>query len=116
MLVDIYTGRLSGLKDNLVSHFHLVANLVLGSMREFVYDVDDPVFLNREHQYKYQRFHDLTINSSVNMDSVLENETSESKTLSWLALSWREHIQRMGENWLPKKILNYKPEGRRNIE
>ena len=26
-----------------------------------------------------------------------------------------EHIQRMDDNRLPKTILNYKPEGRRNI-
>ena len=29
---------------------------------------------------------------------------------------WREHIQRMDDNRLPKKIVNYKPERRRNIE
>ena len=30
-------------------------------------------------------------------------------------INWREHIQRMDDNKLPKIILNYKPEGRRNI-
>ena len=29
--------------------------------------------------------------------------------------NWREHIQRMDDNRLPKIIFNYKPEGRRNI-
>ena len=29
-------------------------------------------------------------------------------------INWREHIQRMDDK-LPKKKLNYKPEGRRNI-
>ena len=30
-------------------------------------------------------------------------------------INWREHIQRMDDNRLPQKILNYKPEERRNI-
>ena len=30
-------------------------------------------------------------------------------------INWREHIQRIDDNRLPKKKLNYKPEGRRNI-
>jgi hypothetical protein len=30
-------------------------------------------------------------------------------------INWREHIQRMDGNRLPKTILNYKPEGGRNI-
>ena len=30
-------------------------------------------------------------------------------------INWREHIQRMDDNKLPKKIVNYKPEGRKNI-
>ena len=30
-------------------------------------------------------------------------------------INWREHTQRMDDNRLPKKILNHKPEGRRNI-
>jgi hypothetical protein len=29
-------------------------------------------------------------------------------------INWREHIQRMDDNRLPKKNLNDKPEGRRN--
>ena len=30
-------------------------------------------------------------------------------------INWREHIQRMDDDRLLKNILNYKPEGRRNI-
>ena len=30
-------------------------------------------------------------------------------------INWREHIQRMDDNRLPRKILNYKSEWRRNI-
>ena len=30
-------------------------------------------------------------------------------------IDWRELIQRMDDNRLPKEILNYKPEGRRNM-
>ena len=30
-------------------------------------------------------------------------------------INWRKHIQRMDDNRLPKKILNYKPKERRNI-
>ena len=30
-------------------------------------------------------------------------------------INWRERIQRMDDNRLPRKILNYKPEGRINI-
>jgi hypothetical protein len=30
-------------------------------------------------------------------------------------INCREHIQRMDDNRLPKKMFNYKPEGRRNI-
>ena len=36
--------------------------------------------------------------------------------LTQYKISWREHIQRMNDNRLPKKKLNYKPDGRRNIE
>ena len=35
--------------------------------------------------------------------------------LTQYKINWREHIQRMDDNRLPKTILNYKPEGRRNI-
>ena len=35
--------------------------------------------------------------------------------LTQYKINWREHIQRMDDNMLPKKILKYKPEGRRNI-
>ena len=35
--------------------------------------------------------------------------------LTQYKINWREHIQRMDDNRLPKNILNYKPEGRRNI-
>ena len=35
--------------------------------------------------------------------------------LTQYIIHWREHIQIMDDNRLPKQILNYKPEGRRNI-
>ena len=35
--------------------------------------------------------------------------------LTQYKINWREHIQRMDDNRLPKKNLNYKPEGGRNI-
>ena len=35
--------------------------------------------------------------------------------LTQYKMNWREHIQRMDDNRLPTNILNYKPEGRRNI-
>ena len=35
--------------------------------------------------------------------------------LTQYKINWRKHIQRMEDNRLQKK-LNYKPEGRRNIE
>ena len=35
--------------------------------------------------------------------------------LTQYKINWREHVQRMDDNRLPKKILNHKPEGRRNI-
>ena len=35
--------------------------------------------------------------------------------LTQYKINWRQHIQRMDDNRLPEKKLNYKPEGRRNI-
>ena len=35
--------------------------------------------------------------------------------LTQYKINWTEHIQRMDDNRLSKKNLNYKPEGRRNI-
>ena len=35
--------------------------------------------------------------------------------LTQYKINWREHIQRMDDNRRPKIILNYKTEGRRNI-
>ena len=35
--------------------------------------------------------------------------------LTQYKINWREHIQRIDDNRLPKKNLNYKLEGRRNI-
>ena len=35
--------------------------------------------------------------------------------LTQYKINWREHIQRMDDNILPKTVLNYKLEGRRNI-
>jgi hypothetical protein len=31
-------------------------------------------------------------------------------------LNWKQHVDRMGENRFPKKLLNYKPTGMRVIE
>ena len=35
--------------------------------------------------------------------------------LTQYKINWREHTQRMDDNTLPKNILNYKPERRKNI-
>ena len=35
--------------------------------------------------------------------------------LTQYKINWREHIQRMDDNRLPKTNINYKPEGRRNV-
>ena len=35
--------------------------------------------------------------------------------LTHYKINWREHVQRMDDNRLPKINLNYKPEGRINI-
>ena len=43
------------------------------------------------------------------------NSFSLSLKLTQNKLNWRKHIQRIDDNKLPKTILNYKPEGRRNI-
>ena len=37
-LLDVNTERLSGLNYDLVCHFKLVADMVRGGIREFVYD------------------------------------------------------------------------------
>jgi hypothetical protein len=29
-------------------------------------------------------------------------------------IKWRQHLERMGQNRIPKLLLNYKPRGRRN--
>ena len=36
--------------------------------------------------------------------------------LTQYKINWRKHIQRMNDNSLLKKILNHKPDRRRNIE
>ena len=50
---------------------------------------------------------------------LLDGRTVENKgkliQLTQYKVNWREHIQRMDDNRLPRKNLNYKPEGRRNI-
>ena len=35
--------------------------------------------------------------------------------LTQYKINWKENIQRMDDNRLPPKKLNYKPDGRRNI-
>ena len=45
---NIETRRLSGLKNKLVCHFELAADMVGAGIREFVNDVDGPAFLERE--------------------------------------------------------------------
>ena len=47
-LPDVDTGRLSGLKYKLISHFKLVADIVRDGFREFVSDANRPAFLERE--------------------------------------------------------------------
>ena len=47
-LSDVNTERLSELKYKLVCHFILAADRVGGGIREFVYDMDGPTFLERE--------------------------------------------------------------------
>ena len=47
-LLDVDTGRLSGLKCKLICRFKLVADMVGDGIREFVNDMDRPAFLERE--------------------------------------------------------------------
>jgi hypothetical protein len=47
-LLDVDTGRLSGLKHKLICCFKLVKDIVGGGIREFVNDVDGRAFLERE--------------------------------------------------------------------
>ena len=47
-LTDGNTRRLSGLKYKLVCSLKLVADIVRGDIKEFVYDMDGPEFLRRE--------------------------------------------------------------------
>ena len=35
--------------------------------------------------------------------------------LTQYKMNWWNHIQRLDDNRQPKKIINYKPEGRRNL-
>ena len=48
VLADVYAGRLPGLKDKLICHFKLAADMVRTGVREFVYDTDRPAFLKKE--------------------------------------------------------------------
>ena len=47
-LMDVDTGRLSGLKYKLVCCFKLKVDMVRGGVREFVYDAHRPTFLKRK--------------------------------------------------------------------
>ena len=47
-LPNVNTGRLSGLKNELVCHFKLVVNMVEGGAWDFLYGMDAPAFLKRE--------------------------------------------------------------------
>ena len=47
-LMDIVTGRLSGLKYKLLCFFKMIVDMVWHSIRAFVYNVDGPTFPKRE--------------------------------------------------------------------
>jgi hypothetical protein len=46
-LLDVDTGRLSGLKYKLICCFKLAANMVRCGIKEFVNDMNRPAFLKR---------------------------------------------------------------------
>ena len=46
--MDVYAGRLFGLKEKLVCHFKLAADIVRGGIKKFVNDVNKPAFLEKE--------------------------------------------------------------------
>jgi hypothetical protein len=47
-LLDVDTGRLSGLKHKLIRHSKFMADMVRVGIGEFVNDTDGPAFLERE--------------------------------------------------------------------
>ena len=47
-LLNVDTGRLSGMKYKLICHLKVAADMVGGGMREFVNDTDGPAFLERD--------------------------------------------------------------------
>ena len=47
-LLDVDTGRPSGLNYRLICRFKLAADVIRGGIREFVNDMDRPAFLERE--------------------------------------------------------------------
>ena len=47
-LSNVDTGRLTGLKYKLICHFKLAVDMVGDGIREFVNDMDEPAFLERE--------------------------------------------------------------------
>ena len=53
-LPDVNTGRLSGLKYELICCFKLVVHMVGGGIRDFVHGVDGPAFLERSGVDGYQ--------------------------------------------------------------
>lgn len=57
---------------------------------------------------KADKIKNETIRSDLNIFSV-HDMVEENKT------KWKDHVDRMAENRLPKKIMNYRPIGKRDL-